>query len=121
MTPTQGSDAAFVAAVLTLYADLPDTPLRPSPADQSLAGRLFTDAVPLPLIESALLLGTLRRLSRAPAVCRPFPRSVRWRTSCRSSRNCNSNGRPTATSTTSGWSSADCRLMLKKTRFSGDR
>lgn len=65
MTPTEGTDAAFVAAVLTLYADLPDTPLRPSPADQSLARRLFTDAVPLPLIESALLLGTLRRLSRA--------------------------------------------------------
>lgn len=68
MTPTAGNDAAFVAAVLTLYADLPDTPLRPSPADQSLARRLFTDAVPLPLIESALLLGTLRRLSRAPGL-----------------------------------------------------
>ena len=73
MTPTGGSDAAFVAAVLTLYADLPDTPLRPSPADQSLARRLFTDALPLPLIESALLLGTLRRLSRAPGLP-PLPK-----------------------------------------------
>jgi hypothetical protein len=73
MTPPEGNDAAFVAAVLTLYAELPDTPLRPSPADQSLARRLFTDAVPLPLIESALLLGTLRRLSRAP-VLPPLPK-----------------------------------------------
>jgi hypothetical protein len=73
MTPTEGSDATFVAAVLTLFADLPDTPLRPSPADQSLARRLFTDAVPLPLIESALLLGTLRRLSRAPGLP-PLPK-----------------------------------------------
>lgn len=73
MTPTEGTDAAFVAAVLTLYAELPDTPLRPSPADQSLARRWFTDAVPLPLIESALLLATLRRLSRAPGLP-PLPK-----------------------------------------------
>ena len=66
MNPAESTDAAFVAAVLTLYADLPDTPLRPSPTDQSLARRLFVETVPLPLIESALLLATLRRLSRAP-------------------------------------------------------
>ena len=73
MSPSEGSDAAFVAAVLTLYADLPDTPLRPSPADQALARRLFTDAVPLSLIESALLLGALRRLSR-PSDRPPLPK-----------------------------------------------
>lgn len=66
MNPVEASDAAFVAQVLTLYLDLPDTPLRPSPADQSLARKLFLETVPLSLIESALLLGTLRRLSRAP-------------------------------------------------------
>lgn len=60
------SEAEYIAALLALYADLPDTPLRPSPADQSLARKLFTDAVPLTLIESAVLLGTLRRLSRDP-------------------------------------------------------
>lgn len=65
MNPAEASDADFVAQVLTLYLDLPDTPLRPSPADQSLARKLFVETVPLPLIESALLLGTLRRLSRA--------------------------------------------------------
>ena len=68
MNPVEASDAAFVAQVLTLYLDLPDTPLRPSPADQSLARKLFVETVPLPLIESALLLGTLRRLSRAPGL-----------------------------------------------------
>jgi len=73
MTATEGHDAAFVAAVLTIYADLPDPPLRPSPADQSLARRLFSDAVPLPLIESALLLATPRRLSRAPGLP-PLPK-----------------------------------------------
>jgi hypothetical protein len=55
---------AYVAAVLTLYLDLPDTPLRPSPLDQSLARQLDKQSVPLPLVESALLLATLRRFSR---------------------------------------------------------
>jgi hypothetical protein len=73
MSPSAGSDVAFVAAVLTLYADLPDTPLRPSPNDQALARRLFTSAVPLSLIESALLLGTLRRISR-PSGQPPLPK-----------------------------------------------
>ena len=52
-------DAAYVAAVLTLYADLPDTPLWPSPVDQSVARKLHQEAVPLSLVESALLLATL--------------------------------------------------------------
>lgn len=73
MTASPGDEAAFVAALLTLYADLPDTPLRPSPADQTLARRLFADATPLPLIESALLLGTLRRLIR-PQRLPPLPK-----------------------------------------------
>lgn len=57
--------APYVAAVLTLYLDLPETPLRPSRLDQSLARKLHDQAVPLPLVESALLLATLRRLSRS--------------------------------------------------------
>ena len=73
MNPVQARDAAFIAQVLTLYLDLPDTPLRPSPADQSLARKLFVETVQLPLIESALLLGTLRRLSRTPGLP-PLPK-----------------------------------------------
>jgi hypothetical protein len=70
MTPA--ADAAYVAAVVMLYIDLPDTPLRPSPRDQWLAQRLHQQGVPLPLVESALLLASLRRLVR-PANLPPLP------------------------------------------------
>jgi hypothetical protein len=61
-----GDDAAvYVATVVTHYVDLPDTPLRPSLMDQSLARKLHSETVPLALVESALLLATLRRLNRA--------------------------------------------------------
>jgi len=70
MTPAAGP--AYVAAVLMLYLDLPDTPLRPSPQDQSLARRLYEQGVPLPMVESALLLESLRRLLR-PGDLPPLP------------------------------------------------
>ena len=56
--------ATYVAAVLTLYVDLPDTPLRASVSDQWLARRFHDDGVPLHAVETALLLGSLRRLIR---------------------------------------------------------
>jgi hypothetical protein len=63
---TPGSDEAiYVAYVLTLYVELPDTPLRPSPLDQSMARKLHREGVPLSLVESALLLATWRRRARA--------------------------------------------------------
>jgi hypothetical protein len=55
---------AYIAAVLTRYIDLPDTPLRASAQDQWLARSLYEQEVPLSLVESALLLGSLRRLFR---------------------------------------------------------
>ena len=64
MSPGDADEATYIASVLTLYADLPDTPTRPSPVDQAMARKLYTDAIPLSLVESALLLGTLRRLAR---------------------------------------------------------
>lgn len=64
MTTDTDEEATYVASVLTLYADLPDTPWRPSRMDQSLARRLHQETVPLSLVESALLLGTWRRLAR---------------------------------------------------------
>ena len=66
-------DALYVTAVLLLYLELPDTPSRPSAADQSLARKLHQDAVPLLLVEAALLLGSLRRLER-PSERPPLPR-----------------------------------------------
>jgi hypothetical protein len=62
MTPV--SDCAYVAVVLGFYADLPHTPVRPSPQDQALARRFQSQGLPLELIESALLLGSLRRMIR---------------------------------------------------------
>ena len=58
-------EAIYVAAVTALYCDLPDTPLRPSLTDQAVARKLCQDAVPLSVVESALLLATLRRHMRA--------------------------------------------------------
>jgi len=56
--------ATYVAAVLMLYVDLPDTPLRVSVQDQRQARRLHDRGIPLRLVESALLLASLRRLVR---------------------------------------------------------
>jgi hypothetical protein len=71
VNPAEGS--IYMAAVLTLYADLPDTPLRPSPTDEAVACKLHQDGVPLPLVESALLLATLRRQARS-ADLPPLPK-----------------------------------------------
>lgn len=65
--------ALYVTAVLTLYVDLPDTPLRASVPDQRQA-RLWCDrGVPLPVVETALLLACLRRMVR-PSDVPPLPR-----------------------------------------------
>lgn len=64
MTPCDG--AAYVGAVLALYVDLPDTPRCASGYDKAVARALFERAVPLRLVESALLLGALRRRHRPP-------------------------------------------------------
>jgi hypothetical protein len=65
--------ALYISTVLTLYVDLPDTPLRASVQDQRLARRLFEMGIPLSQVETALLLGSLRRLCR-PSDLRPLPR-----------------------------------------------
>ena len=56
--------AAYVTAVVALYLDMPDTPMRVSASDQWLARRLHQEGVPLETVETALLLGSLRRLIR---------------------------------------------------------
>ncbi|HXG29451.1 MAG TPA: hypothetical protein VNJ47_11475 [Nevskiales bacterium] len=71
--PDPALDAAtYVAVVLVLYVDLPDTPLRASVQDQKQARRLYDRGIPLRLVESALLLASLRRLVR-PADVPPLP------------------------------------------------
>jgi hypothetical protein len=61
---THCAEATYMATLIMLYLDLPDTPLRPGPQDQSTARRLYQQSVPLSLAEQALLLASLRRLSR---------------------------------------------------------
>ena len=70
MTPVAGS--AYVAAALLLYVELPDTPRRASAYDQAVARSLFDRGVPLDVVESALLLGSLRRRNR-PGKALPLP------------------------------------------------
>jgi len=65
--------ALYVAAVLTVYVDLPDTPLRSSVPDQRQARLWFDRGVPLEVVETALLLACLRRTVR-PADVPPLPR-----------------------------------------------
>jgi hypothetical protein len=55
---------AYVTAVVTLYMDMPDTPMRVSASDQWLARHFYQDGVPLETVETALLLGSLRRMIR---------------------------------------------------------
>lgn len=61
---TGSAETSYLAAVLALYLDLPDTPLRAGPHDHRFASRLQEQAVPLAVVESALLLASLRRLIR---------------------------------------------------------
>ena len=56
--------ASYVASVVTLYLEMPDTPMRVSASDQWLARRFNQEGVPLETVETALLLGSLRRLIR---------------------------------------------------------
>jgi hypothetical protein len=65
--------ALYVAAVSTLYVDLPDTPLRASVPDQRQARIWFDRGVPLEVVETALLLACLRRKAR-PTDVPPLPR-----------------------------------------------
>jgi len=74
MTPPapDSNPAAYLAAVILLYVELPETPLSASLQDHRQARRLHDASVPLQIVESALLLASLRRLIR-PADLPPLP------------------------------------------------
>ena len=65
--------ALYVSAVLMLFVDLPDTPLRTSVADQRQARLWFDRGIPLEVLETALMLASLRRKAR-PTDAMPLPR-----------------------------------------------
>jgi len=63
----------YISTVLTFYIDMPDTPLRTNPMDPGQARLWFQRGVSLSVIETALLLASLRRLARPPDLP-PLPR-----------------------------------------------
>jgi hypothetical protein len=64
MNPAGSDPAIYLTAVILLYVELPETPLSASIQDQRLARRLHDRGIPLHLVESAMLLASLRRLVR---------------------------------------------------------
>ena len=67
------TSAPYITSVVTLYLQMPDTPLRVSVSDQWLARHFHQDGVPLETVETALLLGSLRRLIRPAEAPRLSP------------------------------------------------
>lgn len=63
--PLRDSES-YVRTILSLYQKLPETPTQPSSRDCFCAHQLQQRGVSLALIESAFLLGSLRRLLRPP-------------------------------------------------------
>lgn len=56
----------YAAAALRCYLQLPETPLKASSNDRRTAENLCARGISLATVEAALLLGTVRRLSRSP-------------------------------------------------------
>ena len=71
MNTSDRDAAAYVADVLLLYVELPETPLRAGVPDQWRARRWHDLGFSLRVVESAFLLGSLRRLLR-PADAPPL-------------------------------------------------
>ena len=63
----------YAKTVLALYGQLPETPQRFRRADHQLAYQLYDRRVPLSVIESSLLLASVRRLLRNPQAPRLSP------------------------------------------------
>ena len=54
----------YIAAVLKLYLELPETPSRAGPYDRRTALDLYERHIPFLTVEAAMLLSSLRRLGR---------------------------------------------------------
>ena len=68
----------YIAAVLKLYLELPETPSRAGPYDRRTALDLYERHIPFLTVEAAMLLASLRRLGRIIHHCRryaPWPTS----------------------------------------------
>jgi hypothetical protein len=56
----------YIAAVLKMYLELPETPSRAGPHDRRTALHLYEGRVKFLTVEAAMLLSSLRRLGRPP-------------------------------------------------------
>lgn len=56
----------YIAAVLNMYLELPETPSRAGPHDRRTALDLYEQRVTFLTIEAEMLLSSLRRLGRPP-------------------------------------------------------
>lgn len=56
----------YLASVLSVYLEMPETPLKPTVGDRKTARGLLERGVPLPTVQTALALGSLRRIARPP-------------------------------------------------------
>jgi hypothetical protein len=56
----------YVRRLLRAYVAMPETPLRWHSSDRRIALELFCRGIPVDVIETALVLGSARRLSRDP-------------------------------------------------------
>jgi hypothetical protein len=57
----------YIRAVREIYTQMPNTSGRFSRSDRELAHALYQRGIPIPILRSALLLGTARRVCRIPA------------------------------------------------------
>lgn len=57
----------YVRTVLNLYVQLPDTSPPARLRDRALADHFFDREIPIDIVETALLLGSARRIFRRPA------------------------------------------------------
>ena len=63
----------YIRTVLNLYLQMPDTPRRAGPNDRLLADQWFARQIPVPIVETALLLASGRRLYRRRDTCSLAP------------------------------------------------
>ena len=66
LTTPENSLDIYVLAVLGVYTELPHTPPRAGPLDEAWARRFYERGIPFSVIETALLLGSVRRCCRQP-------------------------------------------------------
>ena len=63
----------YVAGVLKLYLELPETPRKANTNDKITASGLYERGIQLNTVESAFLLASVRRLGRSPDLPPLFP------------------------------------------------